>query len=52
MKYKIEFIADGEIITSKPIEASSEQDAAEKLIDQFESYEGISCEIISIIKMS
>ena len=52
MIYKIKFMADGEIFTSNPIEASSEQDAAEKLKDQFESFEGIPCEIISVTQIS
>ena len=45
-------MADGEIYTSKPIEASSEQEAAIKLKDNFESFEGIPCEIISVTQIS
>lgn len=52
MTYKITFMADGEIYTSKPIEASSEQEAAIKLKDNFESFEGIDCEIISVTEIS
>ncbi len=52
MKYKVTFIADEEIFTSKPIEAIDEDDAAIKLKDQFESFEGIDCEIISVKEIS
>lgn len=36
---------------SKPIPANDEQDACQILINQFESYEGISCDIISVNKI-
>ncbi len=49
--YVIKFFADEEFYTSKPIWASSEDDATEKLIDQFHSYEGIEPQIISVDKM-
>ncbi len=40
---------DGWITTkSKPIPAENEEEASLKLKDQFESYEGESCEIISV----
>jgi len=52
MKYTFAFMADGEMYTSKPIEADNEQEAAIKLIDQFESYEGVSCEIISTLEIT
>jgi ribosomal protein L20A (L18A) len=34
--------------TTKPIEAESEQEAVEKLVDQFESYEGTKIDIIKV----
>jgi hypothetical protein len=37
-----------EVCWSKPIEAVSEHHAVYKFTDQFESYEGISCDIISV----
>jgi hypothetical protein len=37
---------------SKPITAESEEEAAIMVKDQFESYEGIACDIISITKLS
>jgi hypothetical protein len=50
--YKIQFgySSDEGYITavSKPIPATSEQEACEKLIDQFESLEGVGCEIINV----
>lgn len=44
------FNCDGEYVStkSKPILAESDQDAAIKLIDQFESYEGIPCEVYTV----
>jgi hypothetical protein len=47
---KFGFNDDGEyrVVNSKPISAQSEEEASEKLRDQFESYEGIPIEIISI----
>jgi len=47
---KFGFNDDGEykVVNSKPIYAQNEEEAAYKLRDQFESYEGISIEIISI----
>ena len=38
------------VVKSKPIYAESEQDAAIKLKDQFETLEGIQCEIFSVDK--
>jgi hypothetical protein len=49
--YVIKFFADEEFYTSKPIWASSEDDATEKLIDQFFGYEGIEPQIISVGKI-
>lgn len=47
------FDNDGEYVVtkSKPIPATDEQQACEILIDQFESYEGESCDILSVIKL-
>ncbi len=47
------FNNDGEYIISKtnPILATDEQEACYKLIDQFESYEGIPCDVISVTKL-
>lgn len=40
---------DGWVTTkSKPIPAENEDEASEKLRDQFEIYEGIPCEIILV----
>jgi hypothetical protein len=40
---------DGWLTTkSKPIPAENEEEAGLKLKDQFESYEGMSCEIYSV----
>ena len=39
-----------EIATSKPILAFSEEEAIEKFVDQFESYEGKSVDVISVSK--
>ena len=49
---KFGFNEDGEykVVNSKPIPAQNEDEAAEKLKDQFESYEGVPIEIISINK--
>jgi hypothetical protein len=51
---KFGFDNDGEykIVKSKPIQAGSEEEAAELLKDQFESYEGTSCDIISVSSTS
>jgi len=36
------------VCNTKPIPADNENDAVYKFTDQFESYEGISCDIISV----
>jgi hypothetical protein len=55
-KYKIRFgySSDEGYVTaeSKPIAATSEQEACEKLKEQFESYEGVGCEIISVVEFA
>mgnify|MGYP000853767469 CR=1 FL=1 len=40
---------DGEYVVtkSKPISAENEQEAGAKLVDQFETLEGISCDVLS-----
>ena len=49
---KFGFDEDGEykVVNSKPIPAKSEDEAVEKLRDQFESYEGTPLEVISVKK--
>lgn len=54
-QYVITFAFDGElgymVQHSKPISANDEQEACQILIDQFENYEGIPCNIISVNKI-
>ena len=54
-KYVITFAFDGElgymVQHSKPIAANDEQEACQILTDQFENYEGIPCNIISVNKI-
>jgi hypothetical protein len=55
-KYKIHFGYNGDegyvTAESKPITATSEQEACIKLKDQFESYEGVACEIFSVTEFA
>ena len=54
-QYVITFAFDGDlgymVQHSKPIAANDEQEACQMLIDQFESYEGIPCNIIGVNKI-
>jgi len=54
-QYVIIFAFDGElgymVQHSKPIAANDEQEACQMLIDQFENYEGIPCNIIGVNKI-
>jgi hypothetical protein len=54
-QYVITFAFDGElgymVQHSKPIPANDEQEACQILINQFENYEGIPCNIIGVNKI-
>lgn len=54
-QYVITFAFDGElgymVQHSKPIVTNDEQEACQILIHQFENYEGIPCNIISVNKI-
>lgn len=40
------------VVNSRPIYAKDEDEATEKLIEQFENYEGIPCEVYGIKKVT
>jgi len=54
-KYVVTFGFNGdngyEVVKSKPITANTDDEAGNMLKDQFESYEGIHCDIISVDKV-
>jgi hypothetical protein len=54
-KYVVTFGFNGdngyEVVNSKPIPAEGDTEACNTLRDQFEMYEGIQCDIISVSKI-